>query len=257
MTRKKRDLRLRGKEMSIETDGRILFSFATDRSGEVWADFSLRESITLPEGEVYVEESRFSPSRFLERSWGTVVANVDVPAVKEAILAAGGTLTSEAGYCFPLDVKSISVTKASKNLALWLDGEFSTRPTLDDMFWGEDMPRCSKTERDAYFVHLDELRREARGGKGVTTPSNKGEDRLPLEGGLDAILMRRGNESIPGKIFIQEEIALIESAAYGVAARLINTSDIPSDGVIDLEKIHSLRIVHAGKNLDFIASFKG
>ena len=149
------------------------------------------------------------------------------------------------------------LTIDERYLESWRDGKGIKKQTLEDLFWGYGMPLRSKADRAAYFVYLDELRREARGG-GITTPKKIGEDRPQLHGGLDAMLVRQGGEIISGKMYIQGDITLIESAAYGVAARVINTKDIPSDGVIDLEKVSSLRIVHAGeKNLDFIASFKG
>jgi hypothetical protein len=177
------------------------------------------------------------------------VAWLDFQALFNHLKRAGGTN----GEKFHLEFSRISSQGAA--LLENLLGGCST-PTLEDLFWGPDMPLRSKADRAAYFVYLDELRREARGG-GITTPKKNGEDRPQLHGGLDAMLVRQGGEIISGKMYIQGNITLIESAAYGVAARVINTKDIPSDGVVDLEKVDSLRVVHAGKNLDFIASFKG
>jgi hypothetical protein len=109
------------------------------------------------------------------------------------------------------------------------------------------MPRRSEKDRTAYFVYLDELRKEARGGKETPHPK-EGTDRPQLDGGRDATIVRRGGNTVAGKIYVSGDVALVDSAAYGVAARLINTTDIPSDGVIDLERF-PLRVVSAvGRN---------
>jgi hypothetical protein len=246
---------LGGVEMSIRLDGRINFSFPKYRGAEEWLDFALRESITLPEGKVYVEPTEYSPKGFIEKTWGTLVGEFDFSFRKEQILKAGGVVTPREGYCFPLVVRSTMRTKDSKKLSAWLD-QGSTCPTLEDLFWGEDMPRRSEKDRTAYFVYLDELRKEARGGKETPHPK-EGSDRPQLDGGRDATIVRRGGNTVAGKIYVSGDVALVDSAAYGVAARLINTTDIPSDGVIDLEIISSLRVVHAGRNHELLENLRG
>lgn len=123
----------------------------------------------------------------------------------------------------------------------------------DRLFWGYNMPRCNKS-REKYFVWLEKLRREIRGKKG-TTLANKGENRN-IDGGINATIITPSGKTCEGKIYVNKDITLIAQAEYGVAAYLINTADIPSNRTINLKDVSFLRIVHAGRNIQFIESIK-